>query len=557
MKKNLLYSCLVLCSLIPFVTQAQNVGINSDGTLPASSAMLDVKSTSKGLLIPRMNTAQRTAIVSPANGLMVFDTTTNTFWFYKSNVWTQINSGITLPYDGTHSANDGIFKVTNTNHGASSYAIAGNASGYGTAIAGTADSSGAGVSGTSIYGAGVEGFSYNIGGRFSSDGNGAGVSGFSSDGPGGEFESDSGPAIKALGRVEVDGNVGIGTGVPAQKLDIFKGRLRFSGDISANEVQGIEFTNGAGTALNGFIGKYNDSIMGFYGYTGGGWKTLFNNTNGNVGLQGNTNPRVPLSFSNGLGNKVSIFDNGDGTHYGMGLQSALFQLYVPSVNQDIVMGYGSSTAFTENMRIKGNGNVGIGTSGPTEKLQVNGNVKVSGTLQVQGGSPGAGKVLTSDANGNASWQAPAAFVADRSLGDLVLPVNSGWVKVPFNPVPEYVQGTAYDAANSEFTVPANGLYTFDVKLLFNNFTGTTTNTGGVYIAVFIRIPGYPPGHSMYEYTFIPTASTYFTQGFFTTLYLSVGAVIDVRVGNGSNGAITITGLNVTGFRTHFSGYRVM
>jgi hypothetical protein len=136
-------------------------------------------------------------------------------------------------------------------------------------------------------------------------------------------------------------------------------------------------------------------------------------------------------------------------------------------------------------------------------------------------------------------------------------VNSGWVKVPFNPVPEYVQGTAYDAANSEFTVPANGLYTFDVKLLFNNFAGTTTNTGGVYIAVFIRIPGYPPGHSMYEYTFIPTASTYFTQGFFTTLYLSVGAVIDVRVGNGSNGAITITGLNVTGFRTHFSGYRVM
>ena len=557
--KLLLFQVLALSCVV--TTQAQNVGIGT--TTPAASAALDVNSTNKGILIPRMTTAQRTAIVSPTNGLMVFDTTTNTFWFYKSNVWVQLSPGITLPYDCTHNANDIIFKVTNTNHGGSSYAIVGNASGYGTAVAGTADSSGAGVFGASVYGAGVEGFSYNIGGRFSSDGSGAGVSGFSSDGPGGEFESDSGPAIKALGRVEVTGNVGIGTAVPAQKLDVFKGRLRFSGDISANEVQGIEFTNGAGTALNGFIGKYNDSMMGFYGYTGAGWKTLFNNTNGNVGLQGNTNPRAPLSFSNGIGNKISIFDNGDGTHYGIGLQAAQLQLYVPSIAQDIVMGYGSSAAFTENMRVKGNGNVGIGTATPSEKLQVNGNVKVGGTLQVQGGSPGAGKVLTSDGSGNASWQAPATvitpvgFVADKSGGDVTLLTNSGWVKIPFNTTGNYVQGSAYSSANSEFTVPASGLYTFDVKLLFNGFTGTATNTGGIYIAIFIRDAGNTFGYAVYEYTFIPSVSTYFTQGFSATVNLAANTIIDVRVGNGSNGAITVTGPNISGLRTHFSGYRVM
>jgi hypothetical protein len=42
----------------------QNVSINSDGSLPNSSSMLDIKSTTRGLLIPRMTLAQRSAIVS-------------------------------------------------------------------------------------------------------------------------------------------------------------------------------------------------------------------------------------------------------------------------------------------------------------------------------------------------------------------------------------------------------------------------------------------------------------------------------------------------------------
>ena len=48
-----------------------------------------------------------------------------------------------------------------------------------------------------------------------------------------------------------------------------------------------------------------------------------------------------------------------------------------------------------------NGNVGIGTANPGAKLQVNGQVKITG------GTPGAGKVLTSDASGLGSWQTPS------------------------------------------------------------------------------------------------------------------------------------------------------
>jgi hypothetical protein len=58
------------------------VGISTDNTNPDPSAMLDIKSSNKGMLIPRMLTSQRTAISSPATGLLVFDTNTGSFWFY-------------------------------------------------------------------------------------------------------------------------------------------------------------------------------------------------------------------------------------------------------------------------------------------------------------------------------------------------------------------------------------------------------------------------------------------------------------------------------------------
>ncbi len=50
-------------------TLAQGVGINNDASAPDNSAMLDVKSTEKGLLIPRMTLAQRGAIAAPRQWL--------------------------------------------------------------------------------------------------------------------------------------------------------------------------------------------------------------------------------------------------------------------------------------------------------------------------------------------------------------------------------------------------------------------------------------------------------------------------------------------------------
>ncbi|MBU0764571.1 MAG: hypothetical protein KJ607_07035, partial [Bacteroidetes bacterium] len=78
------------------ILQAQNVAITDDAGYSAnSSAMLDVKSTTKGMLVPRVTTAQRNTISGPAAGLLVFDTTHDSFYFYTGTQWVNLTYGNT------------------------------------------------------------------------------------------------------------------------------------------------------------------------------------------------------------------------------------------------------------------------------------------------------------------------------------------------------------------------------------------------------------------------------------------------------------------------------
>ena len=83
------YFTLPLFLLCSFEASAQ-VGINTDNADPDASAMLDIKSSEKGVLIPRMTSVQRNMISNAAIGLLVFDTTTETFWFNDSGGWTEL-----------------------------------------------------------------------------------------------------------------------------------------------------------------------------------------------------------------------------------------------------------------------------------------------------------------------------------------------------------------------------------------------------------------------------------------------------------------------------------
>jgi hypothetical protein len=121
------------------------------------------------------------------------------------------------------------------------------------------------------------------------------------------------------------------------------------------------------------IGKFNDSSntnrlfeIGNGTAIGSRSNAMTVLVNGNIGI-GTTNPGYPLNFPNTLGDKISLYGN-SGTHYGFGIQGSLLQIYSETAATDIAFGYGSSASFTESMRIKGNGNVGIGNNNPTKPL---------------------------------------------------------------------------------------------------------------------------------------------------------------------------------------------
>jgi len=94
MKKTSLFYLifLLLLTINGHTAHGQGMSVNTTGSVADNSAMLDVGSTTKGLLAPRMTTTQRTAITLPATGLLVYDLTLNTYYFNSgtptSAVWT-------------------------------------------------------------------------------------------------------------------------------------------------------------------------------------------------------------------------------------------------------------------------------------------------------------------------------------------------------------------------------------------------------------------------------------------------------------------------------------
>jgi hypothetical protein len=92
---------------IAFIASAgytQSIGIGT--SVPNTSAQLDITSTNKGLLIPRMTFLQRNAIASPAAGLLIYQTDFAAgFYFYNGTVWTQISTGTAANYWSPNGSN--------------------------------------------------------------------------------------------------------------------------------------------------------------------------------------------------------------------------------------------------------------------------------------------------------------------------------------------------------------------------------------------------------------------------------------------------------------------
>jgi|GEM_PF-1559510 len=186
-------------------------------------------------------------------------------------------------------------------------------------------------------------------------------------------------------RVDGNGNVGVGTSAPQSKFHVASGATGMT--PNPNSVATVE-GSGSGTyfsvlssgesgllfgangnSTNGAI-VYNMPAVpdGMVFRTSGNANRMVISAAGNIGL-GAFVPSLPLQFPNTVGDKLGLW-GGAGVHYGLGVQNNLLQIHGDTWASDVAFGYGSSAAFTETMRVKGNGRVGIGTAAPNARMEM-------------------------------------------------------------------------------------------------------------------------------------------------------------------------------------------
>lgn len=254
---------------------------------------------------------------------------------------------------------------------------------------------------------------------------GIGVMGYNAgSGFGGLFSSASGPAL-ITGR----GNVGIGTTSPATKLEV-NGTVKataFQGDGSG--LTGIS-TTPAGTGGANFMSiQYNDN-----------------------GVMGATNQFSwdKMNYRLNMGNDASATTTG-----------IFFRLTGAVLGTNISAYSGGKLGLTTNsaerLTIDTNGYVGIGTTSPNTKLDIRG---TSGaTLKIVDGNQGAGKVLTSDANGVASWSSASGAVTSVAsktgavtldVGDIGSASSKYFTYKPNNTSCTSGQTLSWDSGNSRW-----------------------------------------------------------------------------------------------------------
>jgi hypothetical protein len=304
-----------ICLLFTTGLHAQNVGVNTDGSTPDASAMLHVKSSDKGLLIPSMTAAQRTAIVSPATGLLVYQTDGVTGFYYNNgtpvapdwvtlitaNATWQINgnggTNAASHFIGTTDVNPLLLRTNNTQR------IQVRANGQvmvnGTILKSSSDALevfGTGVSGaTASFGFPINGYSAGgfAGVYGENQGSGQGVWGANTSTGYGVYGSNSSTGYGVFGTsVNGIGVFGQSTTGAVPGMRGFNQNLNGTGLLGSGNNLNTITLHGAGSGLAGngmYLGTYSigtDATNGI-GVVGlGNGMTIFNNVGGGAGVIG-------------------------------------------------------------------------------------------------------------------------------------------------------------------------------------------------------------------------------------------------------------------------------
>ena len=269
----------------------------------------------------------------------------------------------------------------------------------------------------------------------------------------------------------------------------------------------------------------------------GDWSLLFNTTgadNTSVGvtaLQSNTtgsnNTAVGRNAlqTNTTGSNNTAIGNGAGVSSGA-LTNAT------AIGNNAVVGASNSLVLGDNA------NVGIGTSIPTAKLEIAGQIKITG------GNPGAGKVLVSDANGLAQW----ANITDKIAFHAGTNPNPNPQSISANVITTvafgqginwFNHGLGYNTANYSFTPPVPGTYQLNAHVSYFNAPANTP------ITITIRTAG---GFAAREInTSPPTGSGVLQLSTIINSAISQGPYwVEVNI-------IATSGMSIAPYDSHFSG----
>lgn len=297
-------------------TGATGIGTTS----PNASSLLEITSTSKGLLIPRMTKVQRDAIATPATGLMIFQTnSTPGFYYFNGSTWTAIkskagwsltgNAGTTptTNFVGTTDAQPLIFKVNNQPSGTLDFGSEANTSyGYQALMSNT------NYNNTAI--------GYNTLKLSTTGGYNTAIGTYSM------VNNTVGYQNTAVGSNSLQSNQS-GNFNSAMGYGALLNNTTGNSNVAIGNTALLQNTTGSGNIAIGDVSLYNNTTgsentaMGIY--------SIYNNTTGSGGvaygayaLQSNTSGNNNTAIGNS-----SLFSNADGSHnvaIGMGAMSSNF-----------------------------------------------------------------------------------------------------------------------------------------------------------------------------------------------------------------------------------------
>ncbi|MFK5854838.1 MAG: hypothetical protein QM503_01830, partial [Bacteroidota bacterium] len=393
-----------------------------------TSAILDVSSTSAGILIPRLLTSEKNAIASPANGLMVYDTETDSFWYYDggNSGWIEIITTATSSIDNlTDGRSDGNSIFLGEGAGASDDFTSNNNIGIGknslysitTGSTNIAIGKYSSYNATTAYGSiaiGEYAFLLNT----EKSGIAIGVEALRNNGTDATLPHHSNSNI-AIGfqslRTNTTGYSNISTGSQSLTLNTtgFKNTAIGASSLYSNKIghentaigyhtlnlntQSNNIAIGSSSMEKNTTGYSNVSVgvlslgksqNGDYNVAMGNY-ALFNNLSGSSNISiGNFS-----DYNNQNGDNNTIIGNeagkGTSTHSKSG---NIFLGYQAGYNE-----LGDNKLYIENSN---SSTPLIGGDFENDSLFINAVVRITG------GSPGADKILTSDEDGNSTWETP-------------------------------------------------------------------------------------------------------------------------------------------------------